>query len=348
MKAFNKKILAVLMGLSLCLMAGCGNGAAADTDMQETPKEESASLETSAAENETEPEDADQADGGASYKIGFSQCTMNHGWRVCMLEDNVNWAKENWPEAEIIVTNADDSEVQQVSDMEDLIAAECDLILISPLTSEALTDVCQKAMDAGIKVVTIDREVNCEVTAHIGGDNLEIAGMDAEYLIELTGGKGTIIECAGTSGSSVTNDRHDGFASKLEGTELSIIDSQDCDFARATAMEYVEDMLGKYDPSEITAIYCHNDEMAMGAYLALDAAGCLGEIYILSCDGQNDVIDAIVEGNITQTAVYSTCAPEAMILAKTILEGGAYDQRVIPESVVINSSNAEEYVGTGY
>lgn len=44
----------------------------------------------------------------------------------------------------------------------------------------------------------------------------------------------------------------------------------------------------------------------MGAYLALQAAGEAGKIMIFSCDGQNDVIDEIVNGNITQTAVYST------------------------------------------
>lgn len=44
---------------------------------------------------------------------------------------------------------------------------------------------------------------------------------------------------------------------------------------------------------------------------------------IFSCDGQNDVIDEIVNGNITQTAVYSTCAPDAMILAKKSLRARA-------------------------
>lgn len=328
-----KKVIALLLVIVmvLCLFAGCN----ADKETSEQTNSTEASTSTNTAETKT-------------FKVGFSQCTMNHGWRVRMLEDNVAWAEENWPEAEIIVTNADDSEVQQVADMEDLIAAGCDLILISPLTSDALTDVCQKAMDQGIKVVTIDRKVNCEVTAHIGGDNLEIAAMDAKYLIGLTGGKGTVVECAGTSGSSVTNERHQGFADALEGTDIEIIASGDCDFARANAMEYAEDILSRYDPSEITAFYCHNDEIAMGVYQAMEAAGCLGQCYILSCDGQNDVIDCIVNGYITQTAVYSTCAPDAMILAKTILEGGQYDTVVVPESAVINASNAAEMVGTGY
>ena len=104
----------------------------------------------------------------------------------------------------------------------------------------------------------------------------------------------------------------------------------------------------KRENGEVAAIYCHNDEMAMGAYLALQAAGEAGKIMIFSCDGQNDVIDEIVNGNITQTAVYSTCAPDAMILAKKIVEGESYDKLVVPESVVINADNAAEMVGTGY
>ena len=267
-----KKLLALLLVLAalFCVFAGC-----AKTDTT-TPSGETQSSDSSADTDET----AQTETSGKKFKIGFSQCTMKHGWRVCMADGNIDWAKENWPDAEIVFTNADDSEVQQVQDMEDLIAAGCDLILISPLTSEALTDVCQRALDQGIYVVTIDRMVNCDVTAHIGGENgkvtnaieaqgvqtdavnsIKVQGVDAK----LTGGKGTVVECAGTSGTSVTNDRHDGFANALEGTDIQIIDSQDCDFARANAMEYIEDVLSKYDPSEITAIYCHNDEMAMGA-----------------------------------------------------------------------------------
>lgn len=344
-----KKLLALLLVLAalFCVFAGCAK-TDTTTPSGETQSSDSSADTAAADAAETTDETAQTETSGKKFKIGFSQCTMKHGWRVCMADGNIDWAKENWPDAEIVFTNADDSEVQQVQDMEDLIAAGCDLILISPLTSEALTDVCQRALDQGIYVVTIDRMVNCDVTAHIGGDNLEIAAMDAEKLIELTGGKGTVVECAGTSGTSVTNDRHDGFANALEGTDIQIIDSQDCDFARANAMEYIEDVLSKYDPSEITAIYCHNDEMAMGAYLALQAAGEAGKIMIFSCDGQNDVIDKIVNGNITQTAVYSTCAPDAMILAKKIVEGESYDKLVVPESVVINADNAAEMVGTGY
>lgn len=100
---------------------------------------------------------------------------------------------------EIVFTNADDSEVQQVQDMEDLIAAGCDLILISPLTSEALTDVCQRCPGSG-DLCGDDRPYGqlrrSPRTSAV--TNLEIAAMDAEKLIELTGGKGTVVECAGT------------------------------------------------------------------------------------------------------------------------------------------------------
>jgi len=282
--------------------------------------------------------------------IGFSNCTMNHPWRVAMVEDNVAWATENWPEAEVITTDGDNDATKQLADLEDLIAREVDVILLSPLTEDACVTAVDKAMQAGIPVITIDRKVNTKMTAHIGPDNKLLGRADGEYLVKKFDGVCNIIEIEGTAGSSAEIDRAAGFHEAIDRHKgMVVIDSLDCDFTRDNAMNYMEDMLQKYSEGEIDAVYAHNDEMAWGALLAIEAAGRQDEgIVIVSIDGQNDVIELVKEGRIAQTGYYSTCAPDAMQLAKKILLGESYEELIVPEAAAINADNVDEWLGKGY
>ena len=89
------------------------------------------------------------------------------------------------------------------------------MLIISPVTADALTPVVKQAMDAGIQVVTLDRKVNTAVTLHIGADNVLIGKTAGEFVCETLGGEGSVIEIQGTAGASATVDRHDAFHAVL-------------------------------------------------------------------------------------------------------------------------------------
>ena len=118
------------------------------------------------------------------YVIGFSQGTMNHPWRVAMVEGNKKYAEENLKDVELIITDGQNSSAKQVTDVESLLARGIDVLMISPLTSDALTPVVQQALDAGVKVVTLDRKVEVPVTVHVGALNLPIGEDAGKYLVE--------------------------------------------------------------------------------------------------------------------------------------------------------------------
>ena len=73
--------------------------------------------------------------------------------------------KSNLPDVDLIVTNGENNASKQVTDVESLIAQGVKILIISPVTADALTPVVKQAMDAGIPVVTLDRKVNTDVTA---------------------------------------------------------------------------------------------------------------------------------------------------------------------------------------
>ena len=144
-------------------------------------------------------------------KIGFSQGTMESSWRVNMVEGNKKYAEANLPDVDLIITNGENNASKQVSDVESLIAQGVKVLIISPVTADALTPVVKQAMDAGIPVVTLDRKVNTDVTLHIGADNVLIGKTAGEFVCKTLGGKGNVIEIQGTAGASATVDRHDAF-----------------------------------------------------------------------------------------------------------------------------------------
>lgn len=300
------------------------------------------------ATNSNEPSPS-ESPADKKYKVGFSQGTMNHPFRVAMVEENVAYAKEHYPNMEIIVTDGNNDSSKQVADVEDLIAQGIDLLVISPLTAEALTDVCEKAMKAGIPVLTLDRNVNTEVTSFIGAENRPMGVASAKLLAEMLDEKGRIIEIHGTAGASATIDRHEGFIEELANyPEMEIIAEQYCDYLRENAMRYMEDMLQRFGPGEIDAVYTHNDEMALGAVEAIRAAGREDEgIKVIGMDGTEVAFEAIQNGSMAFTVVYPYCAPEGIQYAYKVLTGEKIDTRIQLDTAIVSEENIDEWIGKG-
>src|SRR5207245_4917597 len=109
---------------------------------------------------------------------------------------------------------------------------------------QALTPVVKEAMDAGIKVVTLDRKVNTPVTVHVGGDNLPLGVGAGEFLAKKLNGKGKIIELQGTAGASATIDRNKGFAEAIaKHPDMKVVASQNCDYTRDKAVKFMEHLV---------------------------------------------------------------------------------------------------------
>ncbi|WP_265518248.1 substrate-binding domain-containing protein [Nitratireductor luteus] len=280
--------------------------------------------------------------------IGFSQGTMNHPWRVAMVEGNQTYANENLPDVELIVTDGQNDSAKQVTDVESLIARGIDVLMISPLTSDALTPVVQDALDAGIKVVTLDRKVNVPVTVHVGALNKPIGEQAGKFLVEKLGGEGAIIEIQGTAGASATVDRHDGFMEGIEGSGLKVVASQHADYLREQALKFMEDQLQRFGPGEIQAVYAHNDEMALGAVQALEAAGRLEEVMVVGVDGQETAFEAIKAGKMAATFTYPYVAPEGIEIAYKVAQGEPVEEEVILPGKQVDADNIDEMLGTGF
>lgn len=282
-------------------------------------------------------------------KIGFSQGTLNHPWRVAMVEGNKKWAQENLPNVELIITDGQNDSSKQVADVESLLAQNIDVLMISPLTEKPLTPPVQDAMSAGIPVIALDRKVATEVTTYITAQNVPIAQKAAQFFVDKLGGKGNIVEVEGTAGASATNERKQGFDETIaKHPDMKIIANQNADYLREPAAKFMEDVLQRFGPGQIQGVFAHNDEMALGALTAIEAAGRQKEMIVIGVDGQNNAIQAVKDGKLFATFTFPYVAPEGIQYAYLACIGKPVKGNVVLQSSAISSDNADQWIGKGF
>ena len=129
------------------------------------------------------------------------------------------------------------------------------------------------AIDAGVVVVTVDRNVTGATTlAHVGADNVEGGRAQGPLSLLPSCPEGDVIELQGQPGASPAIDRHAGFDEIIKAQDkVKVVASETAQFARATAVTVLESLLAANpDPK---AVVCANDDMAFGAVEALSDAG---------------------------------------------------------------------------
>lgn len=139
-----------------------------------------------------------------------------------------------------------------------------------------------------------------EVVTHIASDNVLGGRMAGEFIAELLGGKGKVVELEGIPGTNAARERGQGFNEIItQYPEIEVVARQEAGFDRARGLTVMENIL-QAQP-EIDAVFCHNDEMALGAIIAIEAAGRAAEIQVVGFDATDDAVKAVQEGRMLAT-----------------------------------------------
>jgi ABC-type sugar transport system substrate-binding protein len=292
---------------------------------------------------------------GGKIVVGFSQMENNGPWRIAETNSMKEEARKRGEKFELVVTDAQGQTSKQVSDVEDLIARRVKAIFLAPREFEGLSPAIQAAKQAGIPVFLIDREAagkaGEDYVTFIGSNFVEEGQRAGEWLAKQSNGKAGIVELTGTAGSSVANDRSQGFKNAIKDKpEMQIIASQTGDFTRATAQKVMENII-QSKGKEITAVYAHNDEMALGAIQALQAAGMKPgkDVLVVSVDGEKAALQSIAQGTMN---VSVECNPRFGPIAFDTLEKHLNGEKV-PTKIIVpdrffDQNNAQQFVNEAY
>ena len=203
------------------------------------------------------------------YRIGVSQCS-DDAWRQRM---NYELQRELifHPELSLHIRQASDNSDTQCQQIDSFIAERVDLLIVSPNEAEEVKPAVSRAYDAGIPVIVADRQVSGEKwTAFIGGDNYAVGQLMAQWLLSIVpeGRPLRVLEIQGLPGSTPMVWRHKGMMDSLQGhPEVQIVASACGAWFRENARVVTDSLLALYP--NVDAIVAQNDQMAIGAYEAI-------------------------------------------------------------------------------
>jgi inositol transport system substrate-binding protein len=237
----------------------------------------------------------------ADVKIGVSMSQFDDTWLTYLRESMDKKAKSLPDGVNLQFEDARSDVVKQLSQVESFISQKVDAIIVNPVDTAATQRITKAAVAAGIPLVYVNRRPDdLKLPAGVvtvASDDLEAGRMQMQYLADKMGGKGDIVILLGDLANNSTTNRTKGVKEVLaKYPNIKIEQEQPGIWSRDKGMTLVNDWLTQ--GREFNAVVANNDEMAIGASMALKGAGKeKGSVLIAGVDGTPDGLNAIKKGD---------------------------------------------------
>jgi ABC-type sugar transport system substrate-binding protein len=230
------------------------------------------------------------------------------------------------------------------------IAQKAVAIIIDIANADASPNNLRRADEAGIPVFCMDREINVTgiAKAQLISDNFQGAQLGAEYFVELMGEGGNWVELVGKESDTNAGVRSQGFHSIIDQyPDMVMVARQTANWSQTEGYSVIESVL-QANPG-VNGIICGNDTMALGAQAAIEAAG-REDIIVMGFDGNDNVLDSIMQGKIDGTVMQPNAlnAEMAVQLADEYIRTGSTgmdQEKILNGCFLITPENADEWRG---
>ena len=289
--------------------------------------------------------------GEKQYFVAFSQCNNAEPYRAAQNTLMTKlWAK--YPDVKFVIADAGQDDNKQIAQIDTFIRQAPDLLIVAPNERAPLTAVMGRAVQAGIPVVCLERDIlQPNYTTFVGADNREIGRKAGEFIVDFLTRKyghaqGNIVQIKGLLGVEPEILRNDGAHEVLAGhPEIKIVHEAVADWIQAKAKDRMTEALRSN--SKIDVVYAHNDPMAIGAYLAAKELGREKEMIFVGVDGlggPNGGIKKVIDGILAATFVYPLCVDKAVEVGNQMLRDRQFkpEKTYVLPSVMVTPENAAE------
>ena len=275
--------------------------------------------------------------------FGVSFQTMNNPFFVDLNDGLKEVIEANGDR--LVTLDAQWNSLKQKNDLSDLILQGATAIFINPVNWEGVKGSLLQAQRNGIPVVIVDAPVKDEdlVLCQVASDNVEAGRLAAEALAkENPNAKVAILHL---SVNKACIDRVDGFQQEIaKHPGIEVLDIQECHGTAEGGRPVMRDLLGRFP--ELDAVFPINDPSALGAISALDSAGKLDRVTVVTVDGSQEGIAAIKAGKLHST---SAQFPKEIgrVSAESVyehLQGKPIDKDIKIPVKLITAENADEFL----
>jgi inositol transport system substrate-binding protein len=237
----------------------------------------------------------------ADMKIGVSMSQFDDTWLTYLRESMDKKAKSYPDGVQLQFEDARSDVVKQLSQVESFISQKVDAIVVNPVDTAATRKITEAAVKAGIPLVYVNRRPDDlklpKGVVTVASNDMEAGEMQMQYLADKMGGKGDIVILLGDLANNSTTNRTKGVKEVLaKYPNIKVEQEQTGIWLRDKGMTLVNDWLTQ--GRKFDAVVANNDEMAIGAAMALNQAGVdKGTVLIAGVDGTPDGLNAIKKGN---------------------------------------------------
>lgn len=289
--------------------------------------------------------------------VGFSQADLKSTWRT--VESDDMQAEADKRAIKIAITNAEGDTEKQISDVESLLAQGVNVMVIVPIDADAIQPALDACKAKGVPVLLKARGSNgvpgVDYVSAIMSDFVFEGYQAGKFIAKAAAEKGLekvrVIEIQGVIGGTDVRDRALGFQQAAdEAGNFEFVATQSADWSRSKAQELVQNLIQSTNKG-FDAIYAQNDEMALGASLALKAAGMVvnEDVWLVGVDGMLEAFDAVKAGDLSATV---TCTPKYANLVFDTIEAGMAGEEIEPalfnKDVLVDPTTVDKYYDLGF
>jgi inositol transport system substrate-binding protein len=243
---------------------------------------------------------ATEASGAKPVKIGVSML-FDDLWLTTLRDAMTKYAASQ-PGVELIMVDSKEDVATQLGQVENFVTQKVDAIVIVPANTDAADPMTKAAQDAGIPLVYVNRlPANLpDGVAYVGSESIQAGIMQAEWLAKQLNGKGNVVIMNGNLAQEAAQKRTEGEKQVFaKYPDIKIIREDTGNWHRDEGLSLMENWLASGD--QIDAVASNNDEMAIGALQAIEAAGKLGKILVGGVDASPDALQEMDKGRLNVT-----------------------------------------------
>lgn len=317
-----KKVLVILLAMMMTavMFAGCAQPTETSEETASVQPEEVAS------DDAAETVDTEETVQDDEIVIGLSNANNANEHNVVYLDAAKAYIAEKYPNVKLLDVDGAGDANTQVSQCETFATQNVDVVVMNPYDAEGCAAGAQICNDAGIPIMTSKAQLADQslVACYAGSDDFSAGQIEMNYIAELLSGKGNIVILEGPTGISAAILRNEGIYDVLANyPDINVLYTQPADWDRALGMETMENWLQLGD--DIDAIVAHNDEMALGAYDALVAAGLEDEIPVIGIDAIPAAMESVVEDGLIATVLQDAVAIAHMTIDVAVMLANGED-----------------------
>jgi inositol transport system substrate-binding protein len=288
---------------------------------------------------------------GASGKtdkivIGAALPDFDDKW-LSYLQDGMKQYEKTQENVEVIYVDAMNDANKQLSQVENFIQQKVNAIVLIPVDTTSAPNMVEKANQANLPIVVVNRQYDGveAATAYVGSESIKAGLMEMEEVAKLLGGKGNIAIMNGQMGHEAQIKRTEGNKQIIEKyPDMKVVLEGTGEWDRAKGMALMENWL--QSGKKIDAVVSNNDEMAIGAIMALEAAGKLKDVVVAGVDATPDALEYVKAGKL-QVTVFQNASAQGkggLEVAIKAAKGEKVEKfNWIPYELV-TKENVEEYV----